>query len=143
MPGYHSFWADRRPSLQSEYQVLIKHYPDADKQYRLLFKTLCDIENVAGYTPVEVGESAEWTAIVSAAEDNRASYCKAVSGKIMFSVLYGTYTVALNEFKILLKASTSAGRTTTATVTVTPTQEEGFKEFRRRKWRSITEAAPT
>jgi hypothetical protein len=37
-----------------------------DTQYRLLYKTLCDIEDVAGYTPAAVGETAKWTAIVSA-----------------------------------------------------------------------------
>jgi hypothetical protein len=142
VPGYQTFWAKRRASLQSEYQVLIKKYPDADTQYRLLYKTLCDIKNMSGYTSAAVGESAEWTAIVSAAGDNRASYCKALSSKVLFSALYGTYTVALNERKFLLKASTSAGRTTTATETVKPTQEEGFKEVRRRKRRSTTEAAP-
>jgi hypothetical protein len=56
VPGYQAFWAERCASLQSEYHVLIKQYPDADTQYRLLYKTLCDIENVAGYTPAAVGE---------------------------------------------------------------------------------------
>jgi hypothetical protein len=80
-----------------------------------LFQILCDIEDVAGYTPAAVGESAEWTAIVSAADENRASYCKALIGKTLFSALYGTYTVTLKELKSLLKASTTAGRTTTTT----------------------------
>jgi hypothetical protein len=143
VPGYQAYWAERRASLQSEYQVLIKQYPDANMQYRLLYKTLCDIEDVAGYTPAAVGESAEWTAIVSTAEDNRASYCKALSGKVLFSALYGTYTFVLNELKSLLKASTSAGGTTTASGIVKPTQEDGFKEVRRRKRRSTNEVAPT
>jgi hypothetical protein len=56
----------------------MNQYPDADTQYRLLFQTLCDIEDVAGYMPAAVGESAEWTAIVRAADENRASYCKAL-----------------------------------------------------------------
>jgi hypothetical protein len=44
---------------------------------------------VASFTPAAVGESAEWAAIVSAADGNRINYCKALSGK----TLYGNYTV--------------------------------------------------
>jgi hypothetical protein len=36
-----------------------------------LYKELCDIEEVAKYTPPSAGESEEWAAIVSSAEDNR------------------------------------------------------------------------
>jgi hypothetical protein len=141
--GYQAFWVERPASLQSEYHVLIKQYPDADPQYKLLYKTFCNIEDVAGCTPIAVGESAQWTAIVNTAEDNRDSYCKALSGKILFSVLYGIYTVALNELKSLLKASNSAGGTATANESLKPTQEDGFKEVRRRQRRSTNEAAPT
>jgi hypothetical protein len=143
VPGYQAFWADKQASLQSEYEVLRRQYPDADTQHRLLFQILCAIEDVAGYTHAAVGESAEWTAIVSAAEENRASYCKALSGKTLVSALYGTYTVTLNELKSLLKASTSAGRNTTATETEKPTQGEAFKEVLRRKQRSTTKTTPT
>jgi hypothetical protein len=143
VPGYQAFWAERRASLQSEYQVLLKQYPEADTQYRLLYKTSCDTEDVAGYTPAAVGESDECTAIVSSAEDNRTSYCKARSGKVLFSALYGTYTVAFEELKSILKSSNSAGGPTTASESVKPTQEDGFKEVRRRKRHSTNEAAPT
>jgi hypothetical protein len=94
---------------------------------------------VAGYTPAAVGDSAEWTATVSAAEENRTKFCKALSGKTLFSALYGTYTVTFNSVKYILKASNSAGKTTEK-----PTQEEGFQEVRRRKRQhSTTETAPT
>jgi hypothetical protein len=89
VPGYQAFWAERRASPQSEYQVLIKQYRDADMQYRLLYKTFCDTEDVAGYTPAAAWESAEWTAIVSTAEDNRATNCKALSGKVLFIACMG------------------------------------------------------
>jgi hypothetical protein len=36
-----------------------------------LFKVLCDIGDLAGYTPASVGESEEWAAIVRSAEDNK------------------------------------------------------------------------
>jgi hypothetical protein len=122
--------------------VLIKQYPDADVQYRQLFKILRDIEDVAGYTPAAVGESAEWTARVSASEENRTNYCRALSGKTLFSALYGSYTVTLNDLRTLLKVITSTGRPT-ETESEKPTQEEGFKEVRRRKRRSTTDSAPT
>jgi hypothetical protein len=59
--GYQAFWAERRASLQSEYQVLLKEYPDAHKQYRLLYTTTCDIEDLAECTPAAVEESTQWT----------------------------------------------------------------------------------
>jgi hypothetical protein len=114
VPGYQTFWAERRVSLKSEYQVLIKEYPDPDTQCRLLYKIICSIEDVAGCAPAAVEESTEWTAIVTSAEENRASYCKALSSKLLFIALYWTYTVALNKLKSLLKARNSAGGTDTA-----------------------------
>jgi hypothetical protein len=69
VPGHQAFWAKKRASLQSEYPAFIEKYPDSDTQYRQLFKVLCTIEDVAGYTPA-VGESAEWMAVVSTAEEN-------------------------------------------------------------------------
>jgi hypothetical protein len=70
VPGHQAFWAQRRASLQSEYQVLLKQYPDADTQYRLLYTTMCNIENLAGFTPAAVGESTQWSEIVNTAEEN-------------------------------------------------------------------------
>jgi hypothetical protein len=46
-----------------------------------LLKVLGDTEDVAGHTPVSVGESAEWAVILNAAEGNEANYCKALHGK--------------------------------------------------------------
>jgi hypothetical protein len=138
VPGYQAFWAKKRASLQSEYPAFIEKYPDADTQYRKLLKVLCTIEDVAGCTPTAVGESAEWTAVVNTTEENWATYCKALSGKAPFSALYGTYTVALQEIKALLKVSTTTPQTAKK-----PTQEECFQEVRRRKRHSSKEAART
>jgi hypothetical protein len=55
---------------------------------------------------VRHGVRVEWTSIVNTAEDNRASYFKALTGKPLFSALYGTYTVTIIELKAVLKAST-------------------------------------
>jgi hypothetical protein len=81
--------------------------------------------------------------IVNTAEDNRASYCKVLSGSVLFSALQGIYTVTLIELKYLLKASNSTGGGATAIESVKPTQEDGFKEVRRQKRHSTNEEAPT
>jgi hypothetical protein len=138
LPGHQAFWADKRASLEAEYKTLIGKYPDADTQYRQLYRTLCAIEDVAGYTPAVVGENAEWTAIVSAAEENRANYCKMLSGKTLLSALYGTYSVTLNDLKSILKVGKSAEKPTEK-----PAQDENFQEVRRRKPHNTSEAAPT
>jgi hypothetical protein len=81
VPGYLAFWTDKRKALKSEYQKLWSQSPDADAQLKQLFKVLCDIEGVAGYTPALVGDSDQWPSIVSTAEENMQNFCKAFSGK--------------------------------------------------------------
>jgi hypothetical protein len=75
-----------------------------------LYKVLCEVEDLDSFIPAPVGESGEWAAIVSSAEDNHESFCKALRGKPLFSARYGTYTVTLNELKNVLKASSQAGQ---------------------------------
>jgi hypothetical protein len=48
----------------------------ADSQPRLPVQS---VEDVAGFTTAEIGESAEWAAIVSTADENRINYCKSLS----------------------------------------------------------------
>jgi hypothetical protein len=103
VPGYQEFWIDKRKALKTEYKRLLSQSPDADAQLKLLFKVLCDIEDVAGYTQASLGDSDQWSSIVNTA--------KALRGKTLYSALYGTYTVALQELKALLKASTTADPT--------------------------------
>jgi hypothetical protein len=57
---------------------------------------LCDIEDMVEYTPTSVAEIAEWAAIFNAAEENGASYCKALNVNPISCALYGTYVVILN-----------------------------------------------
>jgi hypothetical protein len=71
-----------------------------------MLKVLCEIDDTASFTPVTVGESPEWASIVDSAEENAATFCKALSGKPFFSALHGIYTVALGELKISLKKCT-------------------------------------
>jgi hypothetical protein len=131
VPGYQAFWIDKRKALKSEYKRLLSQSPDADAQLKQLFKVLCDIEDVAGYTPASVGDSDQWSSIVSTAEENRQNFCKVLGGKTLFSALYGTYKVALQELKAVLKASTPADPTQTPKPA--STQEDGFTDVRRRK----------
>jgi hypothetical protein len=78
---------------------------------------------------------------VNTAEDNRQNFCKALGGKTLYSALYGTYTVALQELNALLKASTTADPTQTPKPA--STQEDGFTEVRRRKRQNSDKAAQT
>jgi hypothetical protein len=96
---------------------------------------------MARYIPALVGESEQWSSIITMAEENRQNFCKVLNGKNLFSALYGMYTVALHELKAVLKASTPAGQSKTPKSTAT--QEDGFKEVRRHKWHSTNETAPT
>jgi hypothetical protein len=97
-----------------------------------LFKVLCDLQSLAGCTPRPVGESEEWAAVIRAAEDNLESYSVALQGKTLYSALYGSYTVTLNNLKIILKSSGQAKQ---------PSQGDGFQEVRSRKRHSTAEAA--
>jgi hypothetical protein len=126
--------------LKLEYQQLIGQFPDADAQLKQLLKVIRDIEEMARYTPASVGESEQWSTIVSRAEENRQNFCKVLNGKNMFNALYGTYTVALHELKAVLKACTPTGQFKTPKSAAT--QEDGFKEFRRRKRHNTNESAP-
>jgi hypothetical protein len=134
VPTYQQFWTEKRSALKTEYKDIVSADPDVSAPMHQLFRVLCDIEDVASFTPSSVGESEEWAAIVSAAEDNRESFCVALRGKPLFSALYGTYTVTLNELKNLLKARNQAGHRK---------QAEDFKEVRSRKRHSTGEAART
>jgi hypothetical protein len=134
MLGHQAYWAEQRETLKSEYRQLLGQFPDADAdaQLKQLFKVLCDIENVAEYTPAPVGESEKWSSIVNVVEEKRQNFCKALTGKTLFTALYGTYTVALQELKTLLKVHAQAGQSKT-------TEEDGFKDVRRRKRHSSKE----
>jgi hypothetical protein len=106
VPAYKQFWTDKRLSLNTQCKDIASKYPDATPSIQQLLKVLCDTENLANSTPILVGESKEWAAIFSSAEDNREDYCKVLKGKTLFSALYGTYTVKLHDLKKTLKDST-------------------------------------
>jgi hypothetical protein len=68
---------------------------------------------MASYTPASVGEREQWSSIVSTVEENRHNFCKPLNGKTLFSAMYGRYTVALLEFKAVLKANNPADQSKT------------------------------
>jgi hypothetical protein len=100
-------------------------YPDAASPLKLLFKVLCDIEDLAGCTPASVGESVEWATVVSQAEENRANYCQALKGGCLHIALYGMYAVTLNALKTALTEIARAKKANN--------QDDDYTEVRRRK----------
>jgi hypothetical protein len=132
VPPYQQFWTDKRAFLEREFQTTGKTHPDAVPCMQHLFKVLCDLQSLAGCTPRPVGESEEWAAVIRAAEDNLESYSVALQGKTLYSALYGSYTVKLNDLKHILKSSGQARQ---------PSQGDGFQEVRSRKRQSTAEAA--
>jgi hypothetical protein len=70
----------------------------------LLFNVLCNIEDLAGFTPVPVAQSEEWAIIISSAEESREYYCKSFGEKTLFSVVYATYIVTPKELTAVLKS---------------------------------------
>jgi hypothetical protein len=87
VPTYRQFCTDKQSSLTSEYKTIIVTYSDAASSMQQLFKMLCDIEDLASYTPASVGESEKWAIIISSAEEARANYCRVLWGKTLFSAL--------------------------------------------------------
>jgi hypothetical protein len=142
--GYQAFWANKRAALQAVYQAQKDQNPDGDAQYRQTLKVLCEIEDTASFTPGTVGESPEWASIVDSAEENAATFCKALSGKPLFSALHGTYTVALGQLKALFKKSIPGQRKETLnTAGPSSAPDDGFQEVRRRKRQSSGETDRT
>jgi hypothetical protein len=75
-----------------------------------VYDVLGDIVNLAGCTPSIVGESEAWKAIVYRAEKDKQNLCKVLQGKRLFSALYGTYTIMLNDLKNALQSSVKKGK---------------------------------
>jgi hypothetical protein len=98
---------------------------------------------VAGYTPASVGESQAWNFIISTVEENRTKFCKALSGKTLYSALYGTYAATLTELKDLLKVSVFSEEKGNNQSRGEPQQEEDFQEVHRRKRQNTDESAKT
>jgi hypothetical protein len=93
------FWTNKLSSLNTGYKKLITKYAEAAPSLQQLYKVLCDVEEVAKSTSPLLGESEEWAAIVSSAEDCREIFSRTLRSKLLFTALYGSYTVMLNGIK--------------------------------------------
>jgi predicted O-linked N-acetylglucosamine transferase (SPINDLY family) len=89
MPGYLAFWTEKYNKLKSENQQIIGQFPNADGKLKQLLKVIRDIEEIARYIPASVGESEQWSTIVSTTEENRQNCCKVLNGKNVINALYG------------------------------------------------------
>jgi hypothetical protein len=96
--GFRKYWTLTLALLNSQCHAIMNNYTEAGTVVQV-HKVLNDTEILAGCTPAEVGESSEWTSIVNSVEENRANFCKSLDGKLLFSALYGMYTVTLIELK--------------------------------------------
>jgi hypothetical protein len=142
--GYQIFWTNKLSTLKSEYQTLVQQYPEEDAQLKQLLKVLSDIVEVVRHIPDSVGESAEWAAIVTAAEGNGADYCTGLHGKPLFSALYSTYTVTLQELKAVLKARSLAYESNLPKTTgQQTTQKDDSQEVQKRKSSATEETTGT
>jgi hypothetical protein len=66
VPAYQQLWTEQRSTLKTEYSAIVDKHQDAAASMQQLYKVLCDIVDLASFTPAPVGESGEWAAIVSA-----------------------------------------------------------------------------
>jgi hypothetical protein len=109
-PAYQQIWIDKRSLLKNEYQSIVKKYLDVAPAVKLLFKVVCDIEDLSDFTPAPVGPSEEWATIISSAEEGREHDCNSLGGKTLFSALYETYKVTMNELQAVMKTKHQAGQ---------------------------------
>jgi hypothetical protein len=100
------------------------------------YRVFSETENLARCTPAKVGDNSDWTSIMNIAEKNRANFCKVLDGKLLFSALYGMYTVTLNELKAVLMVNALAGQSGAVNKTsMGSTAQNDLQEVQRRKGR--------
>jgi hypothetical protein len=129
-PAYEQFWLREYNSLQSEYKDIVTKCPDADKVLREVYKVMGDIVSLAGCTPANIGTCSEWSRIVDSAKESRIGLCKCLKGKSLFSALYGTNSVTLNDLKSVLQESASEPNSSKASATGPVAMEDSEDGFR-------------
>jgi hypothetical protein len=87
---FRKYWTQKLALLKYECHTIMNKYPETASIVQQVRKVLSGIGNLAGCTPLEEGESSEWTSILNSVE-NRANFYKAVDDKWLFSDLYGMY----------------------------------------------------
>jgi hypothetical protein len=111
---FEQFWLHDYNSLQSEYKDLVQEHSEADSVIQEVDKVLGDIVSLTGCTPASVGESATFKEVIENAKQDRINLCNALKGKGLFSALYDTYTITLNELKNVLQQSVKRSATAAA-----------------------------
>jgi hypothetical protein len=91
MAEHEEYWINEYESLRSESKSLTVEAPEAKDVIQRVLKTLGDIVSLGSCTPVEVGQSDEWSQIVATAQEDREKLCAVIRGKTLFSALYGVY----------------------------------------------------
>jgi hypothetical protein len=86
-PGVPKYWRQVLSSLKSESRAITNKYPEAASVVQEVHKVISDIEILAKCTWARVGESYQWTTVVTSAEENRAKFCKHLDRKPLFSAL--------------------------------------------------------
>jgi hypothetical protein len=134
-PVFRKYLREKLSSLKSQYHDITNKYPEAASVVQQVYIVLSDNEILAKCTQAKVGEGSEWTSIVSSAEKNRANFCKILNGKPLFSALYGTYTLTLNELKAVLKVKAQAGKcgAVTKTSLELAAHDDDFQKVKRDK----------
>jgi len=133
---FEKHWQHECQCLKEEYKDIIKLHPDAADTIEQVYKVLGDIVALAGCTPASVGESEAWSHIVKATKVDRTEFCRVLSGKQLFSALYGMYSVALNDLKKVLQTSAKRMLPQQRKPNTEQSQEDGFQEQKRRKRRN-------
>lgn len=91
VPGYQAFWTDKRKRLKSEYKRQIGQFPNTDTAETAVYSIL-RYQGRGRVHSIFVGDNKQWSSIVSVAEENRQTYCNALTGQILFNAFYDMYS---------------------------------------------------
>jgi hypothetical protein len=83
-PGFQKYRRQKLSSSKSQCHDITNKYPETASVALSVYKMLSDIEALAKCTPAKMGESSEWTTIVSSVEENRANICKILEIRPLF-----------------------------------------------------------
>jgi hypothetical protein len=129
---FQQFCSYQIESLRLEYKDITEQDPDVESVVVRVRRVLTSIARLAGSTPASVGESPKWAAIFQNMVDTRRKLRHILKGKLLYSALYGVYTVMLHDLIAVTKDNAAKGETVKTTITGRPSLEE-FREERRRK----------
>jgi hypothetical protein len=131
-PQFQKLCSNQIESLKLEYREVTQQDPDAGSVVERVLEVLTAIARLAGCTPASVGESPKWAVIAQNMVDTRRKLRHILRGKLLYSALYGVYTVMLHDLMAVTEENAAEGETAKTTVTGRPSIED-FREQRRRK----------